>query len=78
MGAIKLGRYAGKANSAYGVKWFYKPALGKVVGRYPGVNRKSTKVLERNRAMAAKKPASACKGKPWDEFTSCLRSQLKP
>jgi len=76
MGAIRLGRYPGKANSAYGVKWFYKPSLGKVVGRYPGVNRKSQKVLERNKTMRAKKPASACKGKPWSEFVACLSEQL--
>jgi hypothetical protein len=77
MGAIKKGRYPGKANSAFGVKWFYKPSLGKVVGRFPGVNRKSDKVLERNKTMRTKKPASACKGKAWDDFTSCLSSQLK-
>jgi len=76
MGAIKKGRYAGKANSAYGTKWFYKPSLGKVVGRMPGVNRKSEKVLARNEHMRTTKPATACKGKPWDEFTACLSEKL--
>lgn len=77
MGAIKKGRYPGKANSAYGVKWYMKPALGKVVGRTPGVLRRSDKVLERNKVMRAKKPASACKGKPWDQFVACLSEQLR-
>jgi hypothetical protein len=76
MGKIRLGRYPGKANSAFGVKWFFKPALGKVVGRFPGVNRKSERVLERNRTMRAKKPASVCKGKAWDDFTACLSEEL--
>lgn len=76
MGAIKKGRYAGHANSAHGVKWFYKPSLGKVVGRMPGVNRKSDKVLERNKTMRTTKPAASCKGKPWDEFVTCLSEKL--
>jgi len=76
MGAIRKGRYPGKPNSPLGVKWYFKPSLGKVVGRMPGVNRVSAKVLERNRRMRELKPASACKGKRWDEFVSCLSKQL--
>ena len=76
MGAIKLGRYTGKANSAFGVKWFFKPSLGKVVGRLPGVNRKSEKVLARNKEIRASPPATKCKDLPWDEFTACLSENM--
>jgi len=76
MGAIKIGRYAGKANSIYGVKWFAKPSLGKVVGRLPGVNRKSEKVTARNEVIRKSPPAGKCKGKPWDEFTACLAENM--
>jgi hypothetical protein len=83
MGAIKKGRYPGKANSAHGVKWFFKPSLGKVVGRLPGVNRKSDKVMSRNEKIRASPPASKCKNKgpggtatPWDEFVSCLSAEM--
>jgi len=76
MGAIKLGRYAGRANSAFGVKWFFKPSLGKVVGRLPGVNRKSEKVLARNEDIRKSPPASKCEGLSWDEFTACLAKNM--
>ena len=76
MGAIKKGRYAGKANSAFGVKWFYKPSLGKVVGRLPGVLRKSEKVMARNEEIRKAPPASKCEGKPWDEFVACLAENM--
>jgi len=76
MGAIKLGRYPGKANSAYGVKWFMKPALGRIVGRLPGVLRRSKEVLARNEKVRASPPAKACEGKPWDEFVICLAEEM--
>lgn len=76
MGAIKKGRYFGKANSAFGVKWFMKPSLGRVVGRLPGVNRRSEKVLKRNEAIRTSPPASKCKGLDWDKFTACLAKNM--
>jgi len=76
MGAIKLGRYPGKANSAYGVKWFMKHSMGRIVGRLPGVLRRSEKVLARNEKVRASPPAKACEGKPWDEFVTCLAEEM--
>ncbi len=76
MGAIKMGQTRGHANTPFGTKVFYKPSLGKVVFRKPGVLRRSEKVLARNRKVRADPPAPACKGLPWDEFTACLATEM--
>jgi len=76
------GRTYGRPNSPFGVKWFFKPSMGRVIGRIPGVNRKSPKVLAVNEVLenlAGKPdhPATKCKGKDWKRFTSCLRKEMK-
>lgn len=74
---MSLGQTAGRPNTPFGTKVYYKPSMGKVIFRKPGVLRRSTRVLERNRSFAAKKPASGCKGKPWKEFVTCLRAAAR-
>jgi hypothetical protein len=61
------------------VRLYGKPSLGRTVARRAGVTRTSPKVLAINEAMAALKPASACKGKHFYDrsFQRCLREQLK-
>ena len=60
------------------IKVYVKPSMdGKLIIRKRGVNRKSERVLERNRMFARAKIASACKGRPWKQFVSCLRSQAE-
>jgi len=60
------------------VRFYYKPALQKVVIRKSGVLRKSAKVLAINKKFAEIKPAAACKGqRPWHKFVMCLSEQLK-
>ncbi len=66
MGAIRKGQTSGNANSIFGVKWYPKPSLGKVVGRKPGVLRRSDKVLDRNREIRADPPAP-------DAHAACLK-----
>jgi len=73
---MSLGQTAGSPNTPFGTKVYYKPALGKVVFRKPGVLRRSTRVLERNRKVAAAKPASGCKGLEWKKFVTCLREKM--
>ena len=69
--------YGRVEHSVFDNRVYYKPALRKVVIRSKGVNRTSEKVLAINKKFATIKPAAACKGKPWKEFTKCLREQLK-
>jgi hypothetical protein len=72
-----LGQTAGNANTPFGTKVFYKPSLGKVVFRKPGVMRRSARVLAINDRVAANPPASKCAGKDWKAFVSCLRREMK-
>lgn len=60
-----------------GTRVYYKPALRKVVFRPSNVIRSSDKVIAINKKFATIKPASACKGLPWDAFIKCLSDQLK-
>ena len=76
MGAIKLGQTRGHANTPFGTKVYYKPSLGKVVFRKPGVLRRSEAVLARNKKVRAAPPAPKCEGLPWDEFTVCLAENM--
>lgn len=84
MPAPKPGRTRGRANSPFGVKWYYKPKLGKVVGRTPGVHRRSAKVLAVNQILHESKeinhPASKCASQgyhDWDSFINCLSKEFK-
>jgi len=78
MGAIKKGSTPGRVRNLLGVsRIYYKPALGKFVIRKPGVIRRSDKVLSINQKVRASPPAPKCKGKPWDEFVSCLSKEMK-
>ncbi|MEM1562743.1 MAG: hypothetical protein QXV75_07160 [Candidatus Bathyarchaeia archaeon] len=75
------GRTYGRPNSAVGVKWYFKPSMGRLIGRIPGVVRKSAKVLAVNAILEEKRgkdhPASKCHGKDWKNFVSCLRKEMK-
>ena len=70
-------------NSPFGVKWFFKPSLGKVIGRISGVNRRSASVLAVNEVLedlAGKPnhPATVCGGEgAWKDFVKCLRREMK-
>lgn len=74
---VSKGQTAGNPNTPFGVKVFYKPSLGKVVFRKPGVMRRSDRVIAINERVAANPPATRCAGKPWKEFVSCLRREMK-
>lgn len=69
--------YSDRENTPFGTKVYYKPSLGKVVFRKPGVMRRSTRVLAINDRVAANPPASKCAGKDWKAFVSCLRREMK-
>jgi hypothetical protein len=73
---MQLGQTAGRPNTPFGTKVYYKPSLGKVVFRKPGVIRRSTKVIERNKKVAASPPAGKCKGLAWKQFVACLRKEM--
>jgi hypothetical protein len=77
---MSKGQTAGSPNTPFGTKVYYKPTLGKVVFRKPGVLRRSDKVLDRNKKVATAKPAAACKGiaatKGWKGFVACLREKM--
>ena len=78
----RLGRTYGRPNTPWGTKVYFKPAMGRVIARKPGVVRRSEKVLSINEQLenlAGKPdhPATQCKGKPWREFVSCLRAKMK-
>ncbi len=42
-----------------------------------GMLRRSTRVLAINDMVAANPPASRCAGRPWKDFVSCLRREMK-
>jgi len=74
----RLGETPGKVvNTPYGTRVYYKPTLRKIVMRKPGVHRRSEKVIQRNLQVAAKKPATKCKGLPWDKFVVCLSENMR-
>lgn len=80
--AIRTGRTYGRPNSAVGVKWYYKPSMGRMVGRIPGVARKSKFVLQINEQLRALRnspnhPAKKCAGRSWRDFVSCLSAEMK-
>ena len=75
-------RTKGKVQHLPGARYYIKPALGKVIIRKAGVYRRSADVVEINKKLEALKgsgrtPAELCAGKPWDEFVSCLRAEMK-
>ena len=76
------GQTPGNPNTPIGAKAFYKPSMGRLIMRKPGVLRKSDYVLMINEQLAAVKgkpdaPAKKCKGKAWKDFVSCLRKEMK-
>ena len=78
----RLGRTYGRPNTPWGTKVYFKPSMGRVIARTPGVVRKSKKVISineqlENLAGKSDHPATQCKGKPWREFVSCLRTKMK-
>lgn len=55
---------------------------GKLVPRFPGVTRRSAKVVDindrlRNLKGSTDHPAVQCAGKPWKEFLSCMSKTFK-
>jgi hypothetical protein len=72
---MSLGQTSGSPNTPYGSKVYYKPSMGRIIFRKPGVLRRSTRVLERNRKWAASPPSPKCKGLPWKQFVACLRKE---
>jgi len=84
MPAPKPGRTRGRPNSPFGVKWYYKPKLGKVVGRTPGVTRRSARVLAVNTILHESReinhPAAKCAAEghhDWDDFINCLSKKFE-
>ena len=75
----KVEHTKGRVRHFVTTRFYYKPALGKIVIRKAGVTRRSDKVRAINEKLkkAPTKPATACKGKPWDEFVKCLSEQMK-
>lgn len=77
----KLGATRGRVRGTAipGTRVYYKPSLRKIVFRPSNVIRSSEKVIAINKKLRAAptKPATACKGKPWDEFVACLSEELK-
>jgi len=76
-----FGRTPGRPNSAVGVKWYYKPALGRMVGRMPGVVRKSPLVVAINNALekvagTKEHPVTNCAGRSWKSFIACIRKAM--
>ena len=53
---------------------YLKPSLRKAVVRTGGVNRVSSKVLEKNKTFKENivDIIKACRGKPWVEYRACL------
>jgi len=75
-------RTKGRVAHLPGARYYIKPALNKVIIRKSGVFRRSADVVEINKKLEALKgsgrtPAELCAGKPWDEFVSCLRAEMK-
>jgi hypothetical protein len=81
---IKLGQTHGHVKqNAFSNRVYNKPSLRKAVIRHPGVLRRSTKVIDRNKKVKAAPPASKCAKKgpggtptPWDQFVTCLSEQM--
>jgi len=80
----RLGATRGRTRitSIPGTRVFYKPSLGKVVFRPINVIRSSEHVVKINMQLEALRgrdehPAKKCKGKPWREFISCLKDEMK-
>lgn len=79
----KLGQTYGRVKqNAFANRIYFKPALRHAVIRHPGVIRRSEKVLAINAKLEGVKgtpdaPATKCKGKPWDAFVDCLRTEMK-
>ena len=76
---ITAGRVRGSAIP--GVRVYYKPSLRKVVFRPNNVIRSSDYVLKINEKLEALRgspehPARKCKGKPWNEFIQCLKTEM--
>jgi len=71
-------------NTAIGSRAYFKPAIGKVVLRKPGVIRSSDAVIAVNRILEDLKmskaedlPAKKCAGKPWKQFVKCMKEEMK-
>ena len=82
-GMARLGQTYGRVKaSATANRPYFKPSMGKVIFRHPGVLRRSKRVLAINAKLEAvagtpNAPATKCKGKPWREFVRCLRREMK-
>jgi hypothetical protein len=75
---IKLGQtYGHVKQTAFSNRVYHKPSLRKPVIRHPGVMRRSSAVLDRNKKVEASPPAPKCKGKAWDDFIACLSDEMK-
>jgi len=78
-----LGQTTGRVKAnAFANRPYFKPSMNKVIIRHPGVLRRSERVLAINKKLedvagTPRAPATACKGKPWREFVSCLRREMK-
>lgn len=62
------------------IKVYVKPSMdGRLIIRKRGVNRRSERVLERNKVFAeiARKVVPSCKGLPWKQFVACLRKGFR-
>jgi hypothetical protein len=71
-------------NTAIGSRAYFKPSIGKVVLRKPGVIRSSDVVLAVNKILEDLKsekkeelPAKKCAGKPWRQFVKCMKEEMK-
>lgn len=82
----KLGTTYGHVKQSAAVnRVYFKPTYKKWIARFPGVTRRSTKVLKINEVLYNLKdspnhPARKCKGKegprPWPEFAACMSKEL--
>jgi len=86
--ALTKGQTYGRSKAdIWSSKAYYKPTLGKLVVRHRGVNRQSDEVLNINRIVAEKKPATECskkklmergkKAPTFNDFKACLSEQLR-
>jgi len=60
---------------------YIKPSLQKPVIRFPGVVRRSEKVLAINEKLEALRgkpehPSTICKGRPWHQFIACTSAEM--
>ena len=83
MGAIVKGETGGRVRNmgpaAPATRLFFRPTMRKLIYRKSNVYRRSEAIMARNKKLqdAKIKPATACKGKPWDEFVACLKTEMK-